>query len=1071
MADVSDLVDFFVAVADVYDAAVAALNNATELSMAVSVAASLQLPPDAGCEYEERGELFRLQAVFETVASRAEELAQMAAPARKELIDAIAYVERVQAAHRAVCAEPRDRLRHLGRLEPPKAPALALLRELLWTTEESVSSDAGDDMRFAAARLRPAVAPKKPKSLESYLALLPRSKQTASVVGGGGGVSFDVSGAAAPVSGPAELPTNLADELEQMSSMRLSAVSVRAKPVEDNSDLLMQELEGMTAPTKQQAREEPIELFKDFAPTLLGVARPSSSNPAKKMNEMLREEESGKTTQATAVAALASTKRQSAAAAEPLEAAKPQRDVLEFLDALTERVKRSGRSAETTSTTGEVEVPSFGVLEVQVKKVFSAVALKGEEKKKEKKSKKVDKEKAKMEKLMKESGMEVNQKAQQELLAAATPTLGPRRGSGSSSITAVDTEPVLFVRFVQANGTKRNSNFVLASDPAAKEDTVRLPLQEGAIEVYLMGCSGVFGPGGCVMLGMNVFDSPAHLVDAKLITLRCGRHTFELRASIVQVPETVDAAQVVMTIPEATRSKLPTSFAERNETLGHFRTLLTGLQKQVPASVKTGNVELQIRQWADLGCDLDGLCNLIVAHKYMPAAGLRWQTTAGNHLLHLACLSGHAPAVAHLLHYPNMFPVETKNNFGANCMHYAVLGGSRECVALLLLSLPEGKDMELVKTMWLGKKTPLHLAAILGRADIAAELLRGRKGLLEVADLTGSTPLSWAAFVGSIDMIQLLCKAGASLLSEDEDGNTPLGIALLREFQDVIAYIVCSRQGLLSVGKKNLAGDTPLWLALCTGNIDSVTLISQAMESELSSFSGDGDSWIDADLQVTYQINGKHGDNSNTLLHRAVMFLPDRALPVLIRAMGPSLKSEPNVHKQHPLHIALALGKLEAAAALPPLAGDDADAFGNTALHYALTGRSVDWVMKNRPATKPEVKNFMGLTPLMHALACGSHDAISALLGIDCDPSELYNGRLAISLLEVRPKTALCIPYADGDEWVAGAFRIPLPAAVAASASTQDKKQLVQGLSRRGSMTIRKGASSATVIAIGNSKF
>jgi len=228
---------------------------------------------------------------------------------------------------------------------------------------------------------------------------------------------------------------------------------------------------------------------------------------------------------------------------------------------------------------------------------------------------------------------------------------------------------------------------------------------------------------------------------------------------------------------------------------------------------------------------------------------------------------------------------------------------------------------------------------------------------------------------------------------------------------------------------------------------------------------------VDQELQVTYMMNGKYGDHGNTLLHRAVAHLSDVALPALIRALGPGLQSAPNAHKQYPIHFALALGKIATVDALAAMELQEPDVFGNSLLHYALTGRAVDWVMKNRAVTKLEVKNMFQLTPLMHAFACGSHDAISALLGYDCDPTEPYNSRIAISMLDVRARSTLCLPFTDDDVWVPGAFRIPVLTAAAAAASPQDKKQLVQGLSRRSSMTIKKGASSAVVIQIGNSKF
>jgi hypothetical protein len=129
------------------------------------------------------------------------------------------------------------------------------------------------------------------------------------------------------------------------------------------------------------------------------------------------------------------------------------------------------------------------VLQINVKKLFSNLT---EKKEKKETNKKVDKEKAKMEKIMKESGIVgLNQKEQQELVANNR-TSGSNSNNNSSgnipSVSSVDKEPLFFLRFVIGGSVKRNSNFFLASEPAAKEDVVNLPWMEGQIEVEQLCC-------------------------------------------------------------------------------------------------------------------------------------------------------------------------------------------------------------------------------------------------------------------------------------------------------------------------------------------------------------------------------------------------------------------------------------------------------------------------------------------------------------------------------------------------------------------------------------------------------
>ncbi len=50
-----------------------------------------------------------------------------------------------------------------------------------------------------------------------------------------------------------------------------------------------------------------------------------------------------------------------------------------------------------------------------------------------------------------------------------------------------------------------------------------------------MGSSGSFGIGENCMLGLSLFDNYEQLESAKVISLQCGRHTIELRATTVDV--------------------------------------------------------------------------------------------------------------------------------------------------------------------------------------------------------------------------------------------------------------------------------------------------------------------------------------------------------------------------------------------------------------------------------------------------------------------------------------------------------------------------------------------------------
>jgi hypothetical protein len=76
------------------------------------------------------------------------------------------------------------------------------------------------------------------------------------------------------------------------------------------------------------------------------------------------------------------------------------------------------------------------------------------------------------------------------------------------------------------------------------------------------------------------------------------------------------------------------------------------------------------------------------------------------------------------------------------------------------------------------------------------------------------------------------------------------------------------------------------------------------------------------------------------------------------------------------------------------------DCFANTALHYCLTARAVDFVFQNMKETKnmEEKRNSFGFTPLMHCFAVGSREAMQGMLGCNCDPTRYRREREKIIL-------------------------------------------------------------------------
>ncbi|MET0066170.1 MAG: ankyrin repeat domain-containing protein [Candidatus Thiodiazotropha sp.] len=116
--------------------------------------------------------------------------------------------------------------------------------------------------------------------------------------------------------------------------------------------------------------------------------------------------------------------------------------------------------------------------------------------------------------------------------------------------------------------------------------------------------------------------------------------------------------------------------------------------------------------------------------------------------------------------------------------------------------------------------TPL-LKALISRNTIVADFL-----VKSGAQLDPDKALHITAGLGSADrdVIDFLLKRGASLDSLDEDGNTPLHIAILND-QRVVAKYLINRGARLDISNK--AGLTPLALAIAQNKTDIEKILRQ----------------------------------------------------------------------------------------------------------------------------------------------------------------------------------------------------------------------------------------------------
>lgn len=117
----------------------------------------------------------------------------------------------------------------------------------------------------------------------------------------------------------------------------------------------------------------------------------------------------------------------------------------------------------------------------------------------------------------------------------------------------------------------------------------------------------------------------------------------------------------------------------------------------------------------------------------------------------------------------------------------------------------------------------LHLAAFKGTPKILTRILERSSNLNAEKPITKKTPLHVAIEANNLENVILLCKQGASLQSQDKDGNTPLHFAA-KIGGPVLHYLLQHNPPLNAV---NHAGQTPLHMAAIEGRDDSVELLMQ----------------------------------------------------------------------------------------------------------------------------------------------------------------------------------------------------------------------------------------------------
>jgi len=329
--------------------------------------------------------------------------------------------------------------------------------------------------------------------------------------------------------------------------------------------------------------------------------------------------------------------------------------------------------------------------------------------------------------------------------------------------------------------------------------------------------------------------------------------------------------------------------------------------------------------------------------------------------LHCAARNGHKDVAELLL--TNKADINAKNKEGVTPLFMAAGAGRKDLVELLLANKAE------VNSKAIDGEMPLHAAAAEGYKDVV-ELLLANKADANAKDNAGHTPLDWAAHKGHGDVVELLRQHGSLdpnvirdstlngdlkkvkviikenpdlVFRQDDNGDTPLIWAALRDHKDVAEFLLASSA---KVNATNNAGETPLHLAAGKGYKDVVELLL-AHRAEVNFRDSHGHTPLELAAADGYKdvvelllankadVNAKNNAGA-TPLHFAVKNGQKDVVGLLL-ASGADINVRDN-YGQTPLHIAAAKGYKDVADFLMANKAEvnSKDNNGQTPLHYAM---------------------------------------------------------------------------------------------------------------------------------------
>lgn len=153
----------------------------------------------------------------------------------------------------------------------------------------------------------------------------------------------------------------------------------------------------------------------------------------------------------------------------------------------------------------------------------------------------------------------------------------------------------------------------------------------------------------------------------------------------------------------------------------------------------------------------------------------------------------------------------------------AVQAGYLEVVELLLRDKQKRTFfVTRAERQWLD--TPLHRAASGGKAEIARALIACHAPI-EAIQRDGHTPLLVAAGHGNAAIVEMLLDCGANVHHENNNRGTVLHIASRQGHLDILRLLLDKDSSTSYLERRNLQGDTALFLAVLYRHVDCARLL------------------------------------------------------------------------------------------------------------------------------------------------------------------------------------------------------------------------------------------------------